>query len=109
MNGMPFSPAWRAAWTAGQVVRYYENIRIVYEIESRVQELRQSVEPPADEPPEGESEPRRPTGELERGLRNYRQHAVETNAKIPERAGGTNGCTLGFPRLTAFTIGLAGT
>ncbi|MGE0406036.1 MAG: anti-sigma factor [Candidatus Korobacteraceae bacterium] len=46
--------------TAGQVVRYYENIRIVYEIQSRVQDLRDSVtapEPSPAESPEGGSPP----------------------------------------------------
>jgi hypothetical protein len=38
-----------------RVVRYYENIRFVYEVESRVRELRRTVEPA--ERPSGESAP----------------------------------------------------
>lgn len=35
--------------TSGRVVKYYENIRFVYEIESRVQQFKRSTAPP--EPP----------------------------------------------------------
>jgi hypothetical protein len=41
--------------TQARVVRYYENIRFVYEVESRVRELKRSVEPA--ERPTGESAP----------------------------------------------------
>ncbi|MGH9513067.1 MAG: anti-sigma factor family protein [Terriglobales bacterium] len=40
--------------TSGRVVKYYENIRFVYEIESRVREFKQAtvpVEPPPEEKP----------------------------------------------------------
>jgi hypothetical protein len=41
--------------TQARVVRYYENIRFVYEVESRVRELKRDVEPA--EPGNNESEP----------------------------------------------------
>jgi Putative zinc-finger len=41
--------------TQARVVRYYENIRFVYEVESRVRELKRTVEPA--EPRSGESAP----------------------------------------------------
>jgi len=41
--------------TQARVVRYYENIRFVYEVESRVRELKRTVEPAAR--PTGESAP----------------------------------------------------
>ncbi len=41
--------------TQARVVRYYENIRFVYEVESRVRELKRNVEPAAR--PGGESAP----------------------------------------------------
>src|SRR5205814_9255094 len=39
--------------TTGRVVKYYENIRFVYEIESRVRQFKEAtapVEPPSDQP-----------------------------------------------------------
>ncbi|MFZ0951124.1 MAG: zf-HC2 domain-containing protein [Candidatus Sulfotelmatobacter sp.] len=38
--------------TQARVVRYYENIRLVYEVESRVRELRRTVTPAAEPAPE---------------------------------------------------------
>jgi Putative zinc-finger len=43
--------------TQARVVRYYENIRFVYEVESRVRELKRTVEP-APPTGEGASEPK---------------------------------------------------
>jgi hypothetical protein len=41
--------------TQARIVRYYENIRFVYEVESRVRELKRTVEPAAQ--PSGDSAP----------------------------------------------------
>jgi hypothetical protein len=42
----------RGAYEAqGRVVKYYENIRVVYEIESRVQELKRATTPEENNPP----------------------------------------------------------
>ncbi len=46
--------------TQARVVRYYSNIRLVYELESRVRELKRNVEPselPSRQSPSGESAP----------------------------------------------------
>ena len=43
--------------TQARVVRYYENIRLVYEIESRVRDLRRAAEPVKQEE---ESTPKNP-------------------------------------------------
>ncbi len=60
--------------TSGRVVKYYENIRFVYEIESRVREFKR-VTQPAEAPPEGAKPNRNNTksGEPERQERNYSQ------------------------------------
>jgi ribosomal protein L14E/L6E/L27E len=45
----------RGAYEAqGRMVKYYENIRFVYEIESRVQELKRATTPEESNPPEKE-------------------------------------------------------
>jgi hypothetical protein len=51
----------------GKLERYYENIRIVYEIQSRVQELRQSTTEGQPAEPDNKVQPARPTGGLEPG------------------------------------------
>jgi hypothetical protein len=45
--------------TNAQVTKYYENLRLVYEMESRVRELRRTTEPAATP----QDSPKRPTGE----------------------------------------------
>ncbi|HUK23027.1 MAG TPA: zf-HC2 domain-containing protein [Terriglobales bacterium] len=40
--------------TSGKVVKYYENMRFVYEIESRMRQLKQAAPPPEPEPEEKE-------------------------------------------------------
>jgi hypothetical protein len=38
--------------TSGRIVKYYDNIRFVYEVESRVRELKRVAEPARQEPEE---------------------------------------------------------
>src|SRR5690348_12762789 len=38
--------------TQARVVRYYENLRFIYELESRMRELRNAAEPPEPKPQE---------------------------------------------------------
>jgi hypothetical protein len=59
----------------GKLERYYENIRIVYEIQSRVEEFRQSTRETEPPPSNNKTEPSRPTGGLERGGSSYAQQA----------------------------------
>jgi hypothetical protein len=64
--------------TQGRVVKYYENIRFVYEIESRVRQLKQSA--PTEEKPEAqpnnnnnENKKKNSSGQPEKQERNYSQ------------------------------------
>jgi hypothetical protein len=43
-----------------RVVRYYENIRLVYEVESRVRELKRNVAPAAEPAPEKDKDKKDP-------------------------------------------------
>ena len=43
-------------YTSGKVVKYYENIRFVYEIESRVRELKRVTAPAESNPTEQKKE-----------------------------------------------------
>jgi hypothetical protein len=45
--------------TSGRVVKYYENIRFVYEVESRVRELKRNVVPAEPAPEESSPEKRK--------------------------------------------------
>jgi hypothetical protein len=61
-----------------RVVRYYENIRLVYEVESRVRELKRNVAPAAEPAPEkdkGKKDPKNDTTEQpdQKQERNYSQ------------------------------------
>jgi hypothetical protein len=49
--------------TSGKVVKYYENIRFVYEIESRVREFKRVTSPREPEPAKQERHPRNDTSE----------------------------------------------
>jgi hypothetical protein len=46
--------------TQARVVRYYENIRLVYEVESRVRELKRNVTPAAEPAPEKDKDKKDP-------------------------------------------------
>jgi hypothetical protein len=61
--------------TSGKVQRYYDNIRFVYEIESRVREFKRATTPPEPAPPRKEREPKNNTsGQPEpKQERNYSQ------------------------------------
>jgi hypothetical protein len=58
--------------TTGKVVKYYENIRFVYEIESRVRELKRATQPAEPGPSEREPRKNNTSGQPEqRQERNY--------------------------------------
>jgi hypothetical protein len=60
--------------TEARVVRYYENIRLVYEIESRVRDLRRAATPEKQE----ESTPKSPKkGETQQQNRKYENHSLD--------------------------------
>jgi hypothetical protein len=66
--------------TQGRMVKYYENIRFVYEIESRVRQLKQAA--PAEERPEtrptnnNENKKKNSSGQPEKQERNYSQEGT---------------------------------
>ena len=78
--------------TQGRVVKYYENIRFVYEIESRVRQLKQAT--PAEERPETQdNKPKdnnnnnknNSSGEPDKQERNYSQEGTQVlYASLPE-------------------------
>ena len=76
--------------TQGRVVKYYENIRFVYEIESRVRQLKQAT--PAEERPEPQSNKpkdnnnkKNSSGQPEKQERNYSQEGTQpVFACLPE-------------------------
>ena len=62
--------------TSGKVVKYYENIRFVYELESRVREFKRITAPAQPEPEKNENKQRKNNSEREpeqRQERNYSQ------------------------------------
>jgi len=63
--------------TEARVVRYYENIRLVYEIESRVRDLRRSATPDKQEEPSTPSNPKK--GAAEEQNRKYQNYSQEAN------------------------------
>jgi hypothetical protein len=75
--------------TTARVVKYYENIRLVYEIESRVQELKKATTPAESTPKEREKNRKNDTsGQPEpRQERNYsRDENQPVLASLPEPA-----------------------
>ena len=72
--------------TTGKVVKYYENIRFVYEIESRVRELKRATQPAEPSPAEREPRKNNTSGQPEqRQERNYsRDEHQPVLASLPE-------------------------
>ncbi len=62
--------------TQARVVKYYENIRLVYEIESRVRDLRRSATPEKQEEPSTPTNPKKgSSNEHDRKYENYSREA----------------------------------
>ncbi len=59
--------------TSGKVVKYYENIRFVYEIESRVREFKRVTSPREPAPAKQERHPRNDSSEQPEQEHNHRQ------------------------------------
>jgi hypothetical protein len=69
--------------TAATVVRYYENLRFVYEIETRVRDIREAA--PAEESVPAQPEPRKDdstSGPSERQQQNYSRGAGNSNLAL---------------------------
>ncbi len=73
--------------TQGRLVKYYENLRFVYELESRMQQLKQATTP-EDKPPVPEQQERKnKSGEPDRKYQNYsRDEAGAIMARLIEPA-----------------------
>ncbi len=69
--------------TEARVVRYYENIRLVYEIESRVRDLRRSATPEKQEEPSTPNNPKK--GAAQEQNRKYQNYSRETNQPMLAR------------------------
>lgn len=67
--------------TSGRVVKYYENIRFVYEIESRVREFKQATVP-AEPPPEPKTKPRKDNTSEQPEKRQDRNYSQEDNQPV---------------------------
>ncbi len=79
----------RGAYEAqGRVVKYYENIRFVYEIESRVQELKRNTTPEESAPPaQPDKERKDHSGQPDKQYQNYsREQEAITMARLFEAA-----------------------
>ncbi len=75
----------RGAYEAqGRVVKYYQNIRFVYEIESRVQELKRATTPEESNPPAEKQKERKDRSENpDKGFQNYsREQESVTMARL---------------------------
>lgn len=72
--------------TQGRLVKYYENIRFVYEIESRVQQLKRATTPEEKTPAPEEKDRKNKGGEPDRKYQNYsREQEGVTIARYFER------------------------
>ena len=67
--------------TQARVVRYYENIRLVYEIESRVRDLRRSATPEKqEEPSTPKNDPKKGTSQQQN--RKYQNYSLEAGQSM---------------------------
>ena len=71
--------------TQARVVRYYENIRLVYEIESRVRDLRRAAQP---EPKQDENQtaPKNPNKTENRNQKEYRRYSGNEHEPVLAQA-----------------------
>ncbi len=69
--------------TQARAVRYYENIRVVYEIESRVRDLRRSATPEKREEPSTPTNPKK--GAAQEQNRKYQNYSRDTNQPMLAR------------------------
>ncbi len=75
--------------TQGKVVKYYENIRFVYEIESRVRDLKRATTPeqPSAEPEQTKPQPNNRTGEPQ--PEQYRNYSLDEPRPLLAASSGT--------------------
>jgi len=73
--------------TQGRIVRYYENIRLVYEIESRVRDLRRAAQPEQKQPQEDpNTKPKDPNKSDNRNQKEYRRNGSNEHEPVMANA-----------------------
>jgi hypothetical protein len=82
--------------TSGKLVKYYENIRFVYELETKVRELRR-VATPADEKPDQKPDQQKEKKGSEPDQRNYQNYSQDESHAV---LAACHGCELVDPWLT---------
>ncbi len=93
--------------TRGSVVRYYDNLRFVYQLESRMRELRRTVEttPGAAQPPQKKQDPSKQSGDksgsLQNGPRGEVLNARHQAASILRPAGELQAVSCAWPSARA--------
>ena len=68
--------------TSGKVVKYYENIRFVYEVESRVREFRRATTPAEPGPVEKEKKPKNNDTSGQPDQKQQRNYSQENNQPV---------------------------
>lgn len=91
--------------TRGQLVRYYDNLRFVYQLESRMRELRRDVEAPSSNSQqniEKKQPPAKPSGSHDKNGRldgaPVRGEVLHVHAELNRRAGGLQAAVCGRNR-----------
>jgi len=82
--------------TSGKLVKYYENIRFVYELETRVRELKRATTPADDKPDQKKDQSNDKKGN-EPDQRNYQNYSQDESRAI---LAACHGCKLVDPWLT---------
>ena len=92
--------------TQARVVRYYENIRLVYEVESRVRELKRNVAPaepgPAKQKDHKNDTTQQPEQKQERNYSQTDNHLILASAHRGPCLNGVNACDLPVVSVTTY-------
>ena len=92
--------------TQARVVRYYENIRFVYEVESRVREIKRSVAPaepaPAKRKDQKNDTTQQPEQKQERNYSQTENHLILASAHRGPCLNGVNACNLPVVSVTTY-------
>ena len=97
--------------TQARVVRYYENVRIVYEVESRVREIKRNVAPaepglresrPAKQKEDKNDTTQQPEQKQERNYSQSDSHLILASAHRGPRLNGVNACDLPVVSVTTY-------
>ena len=75
--------------TQARVVRYYENIRLVYEIESRVRDLRRAAQPEPQQQQDNQTAPKNPNKSDNQQQKEYRHYGSNGQEPVLAQAPAT--------------------